>query len=536
MSILGDIKMYGRFALGLRRFLRDTVTLEEAEQVVRRHLAEREQNFLRVIERGIFGYPRSPYLPLFKLAGCEFGDVRTMVRQRGLNGTLLALREAGVYVSFEECKGRKPIERGGKVFPVRAHDFDNPYLKKAYYSESGGSTGAGTRVHHDLDYLAESSAHSLLGFAAHRVDKHPLVVWRGVLPDGSGINTTLRAAHYGRPPAKWFTPVASADWGTSNLKFRMATELALRIATLSGVKLARPEHVPIDQAIRVARCAVAMVKDHGACLIHTAASRGLRVCLAAREEGLDLTGVTMIVAGEPVTPAKIRAILSTGARYFTTYGFSEAGRIGMGCANPASSNDLHLWEDLCAVIQYPRCPPGSDVPVKAFNVTCLLPSSPRILLNAESDDYGVLETRSCGCALERLGVTTHVREIRSFQKLTGEGVTLIGSDMVYVLEEVLPARFGGSGLDYQVMEEEDDDGLTRVSILVSPRISISDESEVIETVLRSLKGRLQSGGAGRLWGQGGTLRVIRREPVWTARGKLMPLYIPKRHGGDAARP
>src|SRR5262245_22766418 len=110
--------MYGRFALGLRNFLGHSITLQEAKQIVRQRITERDTNFLRLIERGIYKYPRSPYLPLFKLAHVQFGDIQNMVRDRGLELTLRALREAGVYITFEEFKGRQPIVRDGKVLPV----------------------------------------------------------------------------------------------------------------------------------------------------------------------------------------------------------------------------------------------------------------------------------------------------------------------------------------------------------------------------------------------------------------------------------
>ena len=54
--------------------------------------------------------------------------------------------------------------------------------------------------------------------------------------------------------------------------------------------------------------------------------------------------------------------------------------------------------------------------------------------------------------------------------MTGEGMTLIGTDMVRILEEDLPRRFGGSPLDYQLMEEEDERGFTRLSLVVSPDV------------------------------------------------------------------
>ena len=529
MKLLDDLKMYGRFAWGLSSYLRHPISIEQARAHVLRQVAERERNFLRVLERGVFGHPRSPYLPLLKLAHCEFGEIKTMVTRDGLDATLRALRAAGVYVTFEECKGRHPIVRDGRVFEVRDHDFDNPFAKAHYESESGGSTGAGTRVHHDLDHHAERAPHRMLTYAAHGVLDAPMVVWRGVLPDGSGINVLLGLARCGRTPVRWLSPITTHDLKSSMLRFRLATHLTVSIARLWGVNMPRPEYVPVDRPEVVATVEAEVLRTHGACAINAVASRALSVCVAAAREGFDLTGATFIVAGEPVTAGKVKGILETGARYFPTYGFSEVGRIGMGCAHPASTNDLHLMAGLCAVIQYPRRVPHSDEIVSAFNMTSLLPSAPKILLNAESDDYGVLETRECGCPLGDLGLTQHLREIRSFGKLTGEGVTLVGSEMLHVLEEVLPRRFGGTALDYQLMEAEDDDGFTRLTLLVSPDVRIENTDAIAATMLEAIADQSLGADVARaIWARAGTIRVRRAVPVRTARGKLFPLYVPAR--------
>lgn len=532
MSLIDDVKMYGRFGFGLSRFLRHPITVHEAAAAIRRRMAERDSNFLRVLQRGIFEYQRSPYLPLFRLAQCEAGDVADMVRRDGLEKTLLALREAGVYVTFEESKGRVPIVRGGKEFPVAARDFDNPWMQAHYFSESGGSTGAGTRVHHDLDYLAVRATHDAVSYDAHGVLNAPIGVWRGVLPDGSGINTILSLCRCGRSPARWFTPGGPALRKPSRWKFPIANQLTVLIGRACGVAVPWPEHVPVERADQIASWARQMVQRHGCCALAMVASRALRVALAARQGGIDLTGVTFVISGEPVTAAKVEGIRAAGATYFTTYGYSEAGRIGRGCRHPASSNDLHLLTDMCAVIPYPRTLPG-DVTVPALNVTCLLPSSPKILLNAESDDYGILEQRSCGCPLEALGYTTHVCDIRSFRKLTGEGVSALGIDLLNILEDFLPRRFGGTALDYQLMEEEDQQGLTTISLIINPTIPIRDEAAVISALLAAMRAQSPaSAAAGETWCQSGNLRVKRMHPVLTARGKLLPLYVPKRHGPE----
>jgi hypothetical protein len=111
---------------------------------------------------------------------------------------------------------------------------------------------------------------------------------------------------------------------------------------------------------------------------------------------------------------------------------------------------------------------------------------------------------------------------------------MLGSDLLNILENVLPAHFGGSPLDYQLIEEEDESGFTRVVLAVSPSVPIADESEVTQTMLRAI--RQQGPGAGivsDMWAQSGNLQIRRMNPILTARGKLLPLYLPGRHGMPA---
>jgi len=525
MRVLVDLKMYGRFAAGIPRFLHHPLSLQEAGAIVQRRMAERTTNFLRLVERGIFGYPQSPYVPLLKLAGCTLADMQQMVRTQGLEDTLRALRAAGVYIAFEEFKGRAPIVRQGHVIPVQAQDFDNPYLSRYYQAETGGSTGIGTRVGIDLGHVAALAPCVMLTWDAHNVLGVPTALWRGVLPDGSGLNNILYASRLGQVPQKWFSHIASHTWRYP-WRYRLATYGTVIVGRLCGVPIPWPETVSIEQAQVVARWAVDTLQARGACLILTQVSRALRVCLAAQEAGWDLTGTTFVVGGEPTTPAKMQAITRTGARYFPTYTVAEAGRLGMGCSQPADEGDLHFLKDAFALIQYPHQVPGMDSTVPAFHLTSLLATTPKLLLNVETDDYGVVETRACGCPLEAYGWTEHLRHIRSFQKLTGEGVTLVGSDMVRILEEVLPARFGGSPLDYQLLEEEDEQGFTRLNLVVSPKVLLPDDRTVLAVVLDALRqGSIAADSAQAIWQQARALRVKRMEPIWTTRGKLMPLHL-----------
>ena len=95
----------------------------------------------------------------------------------------------------------------------------------------------------------------------------------------------------------------------------------------------------------------------------------------------------------------------------------------------------------------------------------------------DTGDFGEVEEQACECALGALGLTTHLRGIRSFEKLSGEGTTFVHTDLLRVLEEVLPARFGGAGDDYQVVETEQAEGILRLELAVSPRVGAVDPEQ-----------------------------------------------------------
>lgn len=528
MPFLDDLKMYTRFIWGLKQFLRQTITLEKAKEIVKKRLEERETNFIRLVRKGIFGNPKSPYLPLMKLAQCEMGDIENLVRDRGLESTLRSLREAGVYVTFEEFKGREPMVRGGKTIPVEAKDFDNPYLNHYYEASSSGTTGAGSRVAIDLEHLAAITPDIMLSNDAHGVLYLPTCIWYGILPDSTGIGNLLRGAIFQNVPRKWFSYITKKNFKPA-LKNQIATYYTLLMGRLLGLPFPWPHPLTLDQAVLVAHWAKNTLMTQGPCLIRGHVSMIVRVCLAAQEEGIDLTGVTFVIGGEPPTPAKVHEITKTGARFAPTYWFIEAGPVGFGCAYPEDCNDLHFFKDRLALIQYPIQVPGFEVKVNAFYYTSLLPSTPKIILNVENDDYGEVETRSCGCLMEEYGFSEHLRHVRSFRKLTGEGVTLVGSEIIKILEEILPARFGGSPLDFQLVEEEDERGFTRLSLLVNPNLEIHNETEVIQTLLEELgKSSVAADLARSIWEQAKTFRVKRMNPIWTARGKFIPLRLIER--------
>jgi hypothetical protein len=518
MPLAAQLRTYAGFLSGIPAFVRHPISTEDAKAAVQRRLAQRENAFLRFAETVLFAAPRSPYSRLFQLAGCEQGDLAALVRKQGVDAALLTLRRSGVYVSFEEFKGRAPIVRNGREVPSRPSDFANPFLSQWFVGKTSGSTGIAGSAGITLGHLALQSEHRLLALDAHGLVGASFALWRPILPAGVGLNNVLRGTRIGQPPLKWFVP-GGDDGRTAPLKYRLATAAAMAMGRMAGVPLPSPESVPLDDAVRIAVWMANERDRAGRVYLNTTVSGAVRVAIAAQDQKIDLSGATFLVAGEPTTSAKISRIRASGAHCFSDYGMVETGRIAVGCARPASDSDLHLLSDIFAVVAFPRSVAGAARPVNALHVTTFTPESPTLLLNVEFDDEGIVEERSCGCPLEAIGFRTHLREIRSYGRLTGEGVTLVGTEMVRLLEEVLPAQFGGSPLDFQLVEEEDEKGFTRLTLVVNPRITASDDA-LCGAVFSALS---REGGAAEmarnLWQQAGTLRVRRSRPHVSERGK-----------------
>ena len=527
MSILGDIGMYWHFAWGLRGFLKEPITLEQSHQIIKQRLQDREKNLLTIVKRTIYEYKNSPYLKLLRLAGCEYGDFERMVLSDGIEQTLRKLCEEGVYISIEEFKGKKELDRGGKVFEFRESDFDNPFFGKHLEARSGTSRSAGTRTIYEFDYLTASrTVYISCLLDAYDVHSIPFILWYPIMP-GVGPLFLLSYTKAGKIPAKWFSPVDKRGFNPS-LRNRMGTNYTVYMGRIFGANWPGPDYVSPDDSWKVAEWMARVIKEQGGCCLGTYTSIAVRICQAAQEMGLDIAGAKFIPSSEPLTEVKRKEIESAGASACPLYAFVEGGWVGLGCFNPVATDDVHLFKDCLALIQHQREVPLAKVSVNAFLYTTLLPSAPKILLNVESGDYGVIETRHCGCKFEELGFVDHLNNIRGFDKLTGEGMTFVGTDFVKIMEEILPAKFGGASTDYQMVEEEDKQGHTRLNIVVSPDVGYVNEDDLIKTILAELgKGKDTQRMMAEVWHESKTLRVKRMRPITTARGKLLPLHIQK---------
>ena len=207
MSLVGSIKVYWRFAWGLRGFLKEPITLEQSREIIKQRLENREKNLLTIVKRAIYENEASPYLKLLRLAGCEYGDFERMVRSDGIEPTLHKLREEGVYISIEEFKGKQEVTRSGQTFRFKESDFDNPFLVQHLEARSGASRSAGTRTIYDFDFMSQQAAYWRAILDANHAFEMPFTFWLPILP-GSGPLGVLLLTKVGSPPIKWFSLVA----------------------------------------------------------------------------------------------------------------------------------------------------------------------------------------------------------------------------------------------------------------------------------------------------------------------------------------
>jgi hypothetical protein len=261
-------------------------------------------------------------------------------------------------------------------------------------------------------------------------------------------------------------------------------------------------------------------------------SAALRLCEAAAAYGLDLAGSWVMVGGEPLTPVRASAIRGVGMIPLPRYGTAEAPSIALGCPRGDPPDDLHLLGDLYAIVQGATSLGADSMPAEALFISTLCPTSPLILLNVCLGDRAVLGRSTCGCPLADLGWTTRLHTIRSFEKLTAAGMTFFDADLIRVLEEVLPTRFGGGPTDYQLVEEEAPDGRPSVRLLVHPRVRPLTLDSVGEVFLEALSAGNGSGRVmGTVWRDAKLLGVESRPPIATASGKILHFRAARRPTG-----
>jgi hypothetical protein len=515
---IADLTMLARLTRDMPAFLRRPLTLEEARARIQCNLERRDERFATVVENQIYGYSRSPYLALLRNAGCELGDVLALIRREGIEGTLNYLAHRGVYVTFDELKGRRAAVRGSSRLTFHDRDFDNPAVPVHYALPTGGTRGLPTLVGRSLEYVAEKATSRAVSSEAHGLRGAGYVFWLT-----GPIGQFMTYSKLGHPIVAWFHPVAPLP-----RTVRLGGDYLRSVGLLAGRRFPRPVHVDLQAPQRLVADLVRRTSSGRRIVVVSPTSSAVRISAAARAAGTQLEHVTFHAQGEPMTPARRAHIEACGAATLPTYGMVESSSIGHGCAAPEAADDMHLFEDLFSVVTRRREATPGGPNVDALLVTTLSPLAEKILFNTETGDCAELTQRNCGCSMGTMGLRTHLSNIRSFEKLSGEGMTMFGSSLVQILEETLPDRFGGSSVDYQLLEEEGVDSATRLTLRVHPSIGPIVETEVRETLLRGIaRANAMNAHMVRIWDLAETVRISREPPLATSAGKVLPFHLAK---------
>lgn len=511
---------YRRMVRGMHALLR-TPPYADPEAVIARQFARREQVWLGLVERVVFSNPANPFHQMFRLADCSFGDLKALVEREGLEPALSVLHKAGIYLTHDEFKGRAPIVRSNRTIAATPGCFLNPTVKTGIESTSGGSRSAGTPVRGAIPSRLYAEARHRLRWKELGIEDREQISVKAVLPAADGLMGCVMASRAGRRHGPWFSSMSSS---LDAAHYRFATHCLVALARAYGERVPFPTCLPPNDYSPVSECLAQRRLQGVSCVVTTHPSLAARVAAAAAAKGHDIRGTVFLVGGEALTDARRRVIESAGASVFPSYPISEIGTVGAACRRMTSGNCVHISEDAMAVISYRRKAPLSEVEVDSLLFTPLLEHGSYVVINLEMDDCGVIEPAGCDCLYARLGFRRRIRDIASFGKLTGVGVTLAGTDVVRVLEEALPSRFGGGVGDYQLVER--DGGVqARLQLRVSRRLALRSPGEVRDFFLRELRQFEGGAGASRIWRDTGALEVVHEDPLMTLRGKVLPLHL-----------
>ena len=511
-----------RYLRQIPRFLRHPLSVEAARTTLRQRFEHRASDFLFLIRLAFAGHAENPYRRLFELAGCEYGDIERLVDREGVDGALLTLARRGVYLTVEEFKGRRAVTRSGVSFQVDPGQLRNPHASLHLMIRTGGSRSPGTPVPLDLEYIRETAVDRLLSLGAPERGRWRFGCWG--IPGSAAMARILEYSLLTSVPVEWFSHMSPSAPGL-HPRYRWSARVMRWGGRFGRLRLPRPVLATVGDPSPIVRWIERVRREGDSPSLDAFVSSVVRLCQVALAERLDWRGVRFWVHGEPLTEARLDVIRRTGAECRPRYGTVEAGRVGYACFAPAAPDEVHVTHDLSAVIQVggdggiPGLVPG------ALLVSSLRPTAPFLLLNVSLGDRAVLGPRACGCPLEDIGWTAHLHTIRSFEKLTAGGMTFLDADVIRVLEEVLPARFGGGPTDYQLVEDEGDDGRPRLRLLVRPEVGPVDDGAVANAFLAAVAaGSGVERVMGLLWQDAQMVRVERRPPLTTATGKVLHVH------------
>ncbi len=490
--------------------MRHPVALGAARRELARRLRTRGETFLALVRDTVYGRPETPYARLLRHAGCEASDLERLVRRDGVEGALGTLRAAGVYLTSDELRGRRPVRRGGLTLAVEPSQLWNPRVAWDLPIRSGGSRSAGLPFGWNLDFVRDRAVNLSLWAAALGPAPRRHAIWE---PLGSGaIVHLLDLLAEGRGASRWFSPVDPAATDVS-ARYRWSARLARAGSWLGGRVLPAPAPAPLLAPGPVVEWLASVLAAGERPAVHARPSAVLRMCEAAAARGVDLRGTEVAIGGEPITRSRAAALRSAGLRVLPRYAASETGLIGNACLEPRGADDVHVFHDLVAVIP-DDCAANGRHSGRGILVSSLRPAAPLVLLNASMGDVAVLDDTPCGCPVAAEGWPARLRGIERLDDSALDVAAPPFADIARALDETLPGRFGGGPGDYQLVEDALATGATHWRLLVHPAVGPIDPRAVAAAFVAVLDG----------WPGHAPFAVERHVPLVTAVGKVLHVH------------
>lgn len=523
-SDLVNVKRTLSLAAALPRFFRERITLQQAEEEIKRLLDTRMERFLEMVRSQIYERPETPYLRLLKHTGCEFSDLETSVNRHGLGETLAKLAGEGVYFTSDEFKGKTEVVRGGMAFSVSPRDFERRDSSPGYTIQSSGTRNQPISTFSPLEWRALQVYGEAIFYSAHDLLSCAHAVYEPVL--AGRMLFILINGKLGVPVDRWFALNVTAHGALEDRYHFLNARVVAKMGTWFGPGIANPEYLDPGDVQPIVDWILDNKRRGRNCCITTVVSNAARIARVALETRLCLQGTSFHVSGEPFTQFKKQLIENAGARIAPHYGPGGGNGTALGCGNPRFIDEIHVPQTMFTLVENPRTLDWGGSSIHPLMLTTLHPAAPRFLFNVENGDYATMITRDCGCPLQKVGFTQHIHTVRSFEKMTSEGMNYSGSDLFELLEDTIPAEFGGGSGDYQLVEEEDDRGQTRLTLVVHPDVGELDYEKLLSRLQKGLaQGSRNHRFMSRIWQDAGAFRIRRAIPHASARGKILPLHI-----------
>jgi hypothetical protein len=513
--VFHEIIQYSRMAWAFRSHLRSPVDLQP-ERRVRDCMENRESNFL-LQARAVLGEPTHPYSQLFQVAGCTYADLENAVRRDGIETTLAKLLREGVYLGHDEFRGRTEIVRGGRHIRSAPSDWMNHCGQGQVTQSSSGSSGRPVRTGVGQDYLTHLAAWHVLFIRELGLEGRAGVNVGPILP-GFGILAAVLASRIGMPFERWYAPSGGAF---GNQHYRFATGAIVSYLRLNGASIPHVKYLKPGDYAPAAEYLARRQREGAHTWIAGFVSAITRIAAAAVEWGLDLRGCRAWLVGEALTDAKRAMIESAGIEPYPTYSTTDFGSIGFPCREMRTGNCVHVLSDFVALATRPADAEGG---AESLCVTSLQPFAPRVLINVEIGDTGIVEKSRCQCSLSKLGLGLQVRNMAAISKVTAQGVMIAADDLVKLLEELMPARFGGRPGDYQLVEREGA-SQTEAELRILPGVTTASPREMLDFFLNETR-RLYGGSLSVLsWTHSDGIRVVLAPPLLAGTTKFRAVRL-----------